>query len=196
MDRVPDFGRIWTWHRPQHGQKFSKHKLRSLIQRLTKPFAQPIIVAQEILTPDQFAIVSASIPLSQYLSGSLAISVGNTIFQNGLPSALRKYAPDVDVKAIMNAGATDLVKVVSPAQLSGVLTAYNEALVKVFVSLPTSLNPPVSSLATLCVFDGVERRTNSRDTKYVPAAAVALAVLLSFGFSWDKIGMDDNENEI
>lgn len=91
---------------------------------------------------EEFAIVSASIPLSQYLAGSIAISVGNAIFQNGLPSALRKYAPDVDPKLISGTGATELDKAVSPSQLPAVLTAYNEALVKVFVSISQALEPP------------------------------------------------------
>ncbi|KID94828.1 Major facilitator superfamily domain, general substrate transporter, partial [Metarhizium majus ARSEF 297] len=122
---------------------------------------QPVIAAQEVLVAEEFAIVSASIPLSQYLAGSIAISVGNAIFQNGLPSALRKYAPDVDPKLISGTGATELDKAVSPSQLPAVLTAYNEALVKVF---------------------------------YIPAIAVALATLLSFGFSWDKIGINDKKD--
>ncbi|KFG81517.1 putative MFS transporter [Metarhizium anisopliae] len=120
----------------------------------------PVIAAQEVLVAEEFAIVSASIPLSQYLAGSIAISVGNAIFQNGLPSALRKYAPDVNPKLISGTGATELDNAVSPSQLPAVLAAYNDALVKVF---------------------------------YVPAIAVALATLLSFGFSWDKIGMNDKK---
>lgn len=91
---------------------------------------------------EEFAIVSASIPLSQYLAGSIAISVGNAIFQNGLPSALRKYAPDVNPKLISGTGATELDNAVSPSQLPAVLAAYNDALVKVFVSIFQALEPP------------------------------------------------------
>lgn len=81
-----------------------------------------------------FALASASIALAQYLGGSVAISIGNTIFQNGLAPALAKYAPTVDAHTIINAGATGLAGSVSAEQLPGVLLAYNEALVKVFVS--------------------------------------------------------------
>ncbi|KAK4067257.1 uncharacterized protein Triagg1_7700 [Trichoderma aggressivum f. europaeum] len=115
----------------------------------------PIIAAQEALAPPEFALVSASIPLCQYLAGSISIAIGNAIFQNKLPVAIAKYVPAVNVSIIVDAGARDLAKVVLSEDLPGVLTAYSEALVKVF---------------------------------YVPALAVALAVLASFGLGWGKLG--------
>ncbi|GFF52506.1 putative HC-toxin efflux carrier TOXA [Aspergillus lentulus] len=119
----------------------------------------PIVASQEYLSPDAIAIASSAIALCQYLSGSVAISVAQAIFQNGLTPALEKYAPNVEPAIILDAGATGYADVLSADQLPGVRFAYNEALVKVF---------------------------------FLPTATAAVAALLSFGFSWKKIGVEEH----
>ncbi|KAF4182882.1 hypothetical protein CNMCM7927_009424 [Aspergillus lentulus] len=119
----------------------------------------PIVASQEYLSPDAIAIASSAIALCQYLTGSVAISVAQAIFQNGLTPALEKYAPNVEPAVILDAGATGYADVLSADQLPGVRFAYNEALVKVF---------------------------------FLPTATAAVAALLSFGFSWKKIGVEEH----
>ncbi|GIJ89394.1 hypothetical protein Asppvi_008334 [Aspergillus pseudoviridinutans] len=120
----------------------------------------PIVASQEYLNRDSIAIASSAIALCQYLTGSVAISVAQAIFQNRLTPALEKYAPNVDPAIILDAGATGYADVLPVGQLPGVRFAYNEALVKVF---------------------------------FLPTATAAVAALLSFGFSWKKIGVEEHE---
>ncbi|EED13941.1 methyltransferase, putative [Talaromyces stipitatus ATCC 10500] len=120
----------------------------------------PIVASQEYLSRDSIAIASSAIALCQYLTGSIAISVAQAIFQNGLTPALEKYAPNVDPTIILDAGATGYADVLPADQLPRVRFAYNEALVKVF---------------------------------FLPTATAAVAALLSFGFSWKKIGVEEHK---
>ncbi|KAF7184358.1 hypothetical protein CNMCM7691_005110 [Aspergillus felis] len=120
----------------------------------------PIVASQEYLSRDSIAIASSAIALCQYLTGSVAISVAQAIFQNRLTPALEKYAPNVDPAIILDAGATGYADILPADQLPGVRLAYNEALVKVF---------------------------------FLPTATAAVAALLSFGFSWKKIGVEEHK---
>ncbi|GIJ97990.1 hypothetical protein Aspvir_000098 [Aspergillus viridinutans] len=119
----------------------------------------PIVASQEYLSRDSIAIASSAIALCQYLTGSVAISVAQAIFQNRLTPALEMYAPNVDPAIILHAGATGYADVLPADQLPGVQFAYNEALVKVF---------------------------------FLPTATAAVAALLSFGFAWKKIGVEEH----
>ncbi|KMU85742.1 SGE1 [Coccidioides immitis H538.4] len=60
------------------------------------------------------------------------MALNMSIIQNRLPTALEKYAPDTDIRAIVRAGATEFIKTVPPDQLLPIKIAYNEALVKIF----------------------------------------------------------------
>ena len=95
---------------------------------------QPIISVQEELSGEEIAVATGAIALSQYLAGSIAISIAQTVFQNKLKPALAQYAPNVAASTILNAGATGFRATLQPDLLAGVLKAYNEALVNVFVS--------------------------------------------------------------
>ncbi|TPX21650.1 hypothetical protein DIZ76_015609 [Coccidioides immitis] len=95
-------------------------------------FAIPFIAAQEQLPTAIISVASSVIILFQYLAGSLSISTAQSIIQNRLPTALEKYAPDTDIRAIVRAGATEFIKTVPPDQLLPIKIAYNEALVKIF----------------------------------------------------------------
>lgn len=119
---------------------------------------QPLVASQEYLSREAIAIATSAIALCQYLTGSIAISVAQAIFQNCLTPALHKYVPNVDPAMVLDAGATGYTKAVPADQLPRVRLAYNEALTKAF---------------------------------FLPTATAAVATLLSFGFSWRKIGMND-----
>jgi hypothetical protein len=70
----------------------------------------------------------STLVFSQVFGGAVFLSVGQTIFSGGLLSALAKYAPDVDAKKVVEAGATAIKTVVKPAQVAGVIEAYNHAI--------------------------------------------------------------------
>jgi hypothetical protein len=70
----------------------------------------------------------ALIRFSQTFGGSMLLTFANTIFSHSLVSGLANYAPTVDAKRVIAAGATSVRKVVEPAHLMGVLEAYNKAI--------------------------------------------------------------------
>lgn len=63
-----------------------------------------------------------------YLSigGALFVSVGQVMFTSVLVAQLVKMVPSVDPAVILSAGADSIKTVVGPAELKGVLSAYNQ----------------------------------------------------------------------
>lgn len=85
----------------------------------------PIVAIQNVLPPSQIPVGMALVMFTQTFGGGLFLSFAQTIFSNGLVEGLEKFAPSVDVQAVIAAGATAVRKVVSSGQLGGVLEAYN-----------------------------------------------------------------------
>ncbi|OBT80153.1 hypothetical protein VF21_00544 [Pseudogymnoascus sp. 05NY08] len=92
---------------------------------------QPSVAAQRVLSRKDIAIGSALMMFAQQLSGSVFVPIAQSIFQNRLVHTL-STVPGVDIKAIVGVGATDLGRIVPPAQMDGVLKAFNDALVATF----------------------------------------------------------------
>ncbi|OBT82996.1 hypothetical protein VE02_08508 [Pseudogymnoascus sp. 03VT05] len=92
---------------------------------------QPSVAAQRVLSRKDIAIGSALMMFAQQLSGSVFVPIAQSIFQNRLVHTL-STVPGVDIKAIAGVGATDLRRIVPPAQMDGVLKAFNDALVATF----------------------------------------------------------------
>jgi hypothetical protein len=97
-------------------------------------FFKPIISVQEEMSGNAIAVATGAIALFQYIAGSIAITIAQTIFQNLLGPALSRHTVGIDVQMILDSGATGFRAITPPDQLVNVLDAYNEALVKVFVS--------------------------------------------------------------
>lgn len=97
-------------------------------------FQVPVVAIQEDVPADESATALAFANLMMNLGASVGVSAGETIFRSSLPHLLMKDAPKVDVNVVINAGATEIRKLVSPAELPGLLLAYNDALTKMFVS--------------------------------------------------------------
>lgn len=57
---------------------------------------------------------------------------GQTIFSYGLVECLKRFAPTVDIPAVVDAGAAGLRNVVQPWELPGVIKAYNTSFTREF----------------------------------------------------------------
>jgi hypothetical protein len=71
-------------------------------------FQVPITAVQTVLAVEDISVGSAAVIFFQNLGGALFISVGQSVFQNGLIRGLEQYAPKVNPHAILDAGATNI----------------------------------------------------------------------------------------
>ncbi|KAJ2979656.1 hypothetical protein NQ176_g3114 [Zarea fungicola] len=92
----------------------------------------PITAVQELLPLKQHAVSLSILNVFLHLGLATSVSACQTIFNVQLPALLHRYAPDVNVTAIVEAGATDARHFVEPAQLPGFLHGYNKAITTVF----------------------------------------------------------------
>lgn len=74
----------------------------------------------------------AILVFSQTFGGSVILAVSQTAFVNSLTSAIKHFAPEVDVSTLLVGGASALRELVPSESLHGVLLAYNQALNNVF----------------------------------------------------------------
>jgi hypothetical protein len=101
---------------------------------------QPLSAIQAVLPKESLAVGNSFLMFNQILGGAIFISLGQTIFSNQLGPALKHFAPTVDVEAVYAVGATTFTNVITEAEVPGVILAYNQALTRVFVSLPCRNN--------------------------------------------------------
>lgn len=95
---------------------------------------QPINAVQKTLDPANMAVGTSIVVFCQFFGGALIIALAEVDFSASLRSALKKYAPGVDANLIFDVGAAGVRGAVTGEQLPGVLKAYNQAIVNVFVS--------------------------------------------------------------
>lgn len=88
---------------------------------------QPSVAAQTVLPHKDVPIGAALMMFSQFLGGTVFISVGNNLFDSRLVRNLATI-PGIDIKSIKTTGATELQKMVPAEVLPQVLVAYNDAL--------------------------------------------------------------------
>lgn len=103
-------------------------------------FQIPMTAMQTVLAHEDIPFGSAIIMFFQTLGGAIFISVGQSLFQNGLRSYLTAHAPDIDPTVIISAGATEVQKalqdlgklnelpIVKEAYMSGLVNSYRAAL--------------------------------------------------------------------
>ncbi|KFY10184.1 hypothetical protein V491_07779 [Pseudogymnoascus sp. VKM F-3775] len=87
-----------------------------------------IVAVQNVLPPEKIPVGMSTLVFCQIFGGAVFLSVAQTIFSGGLLSALAKYAPSVDAKKVVEAGATAIKSVVKPEQVAGVIESYNHAV--------------------------------------------------------------------
>ncbi|KAF8852801.1 efflux pump [Acephala macrosclerotiorum] len=83
-------------------------------------------------TPEQNSLGMSLAAFGQTFGGSLALSIADILFEDGLVSGLESYAPSIDPSIIVKAGSTGFRQVVNSDQLPGVLQAYTGAIDKTF----------------------------------------------------------------
>ncbi|KAI5269649.1 MFS general substrate transporter [Aureobasidium subglaciale] len=92
----------------------------------------PIVAVQNLLPKSQASVAMSILIFSQTFGGALFLAFAQTVFNTGLSSALKEYAPEVAAETILAAGATGVRGVVSGAVLPHVLQAYSVAVSHVF----------------------------------------------------------------
>ena len=113
-------------------------------------FQIPMTAVQTVLPPEDIPVGTAAVMFFQTLGGALFIAVGQSVFQNGLIDGIREYAPTVDPRAIVGAGATEMRHVLATLgqldQLDAVIRAYMSGLRDAYrVSLALALVAFVAS---------------------------------------------------
>lgn len=130
---------------------------------------QGVIAVQTVLPLDKVPIGIAAVVSMQSLGGAVFVSVGNNILQNMLDKASSAHEiPGVDVKAVIEAGATQFRSIVPAASLPALVIAYNSALQKVFIAAI-----PLSGLAFIAAL-GLEWKS-VKDQKPTLEAALGPA---------------------
>ncbi|KAG0155711.1 hypothetical protein PDIDSM_2884 [Penicillium digitatum] len=98
------------------------------------------------------------------LGGAIFIAVGQSVFQNGLIEGIRTYAPDVEARAIISAGATEMRHVLITLghlnQLDDVIRAYMNGLRDTY---RVSLALMVAAFVAACFLEW--KSVNKRDER-------------------------------
>lgn len=95
---------------------------------------QSVLAVQTVLPLEMLPIGVALVGCSQDLGGATGVAVANSILQSRLLHDAGSEMPNVDVKAILRAGATRFRKLAPEDGLDLLLLAYNDALQSVFIA--------------------------------------------------------------
>ncbi|KAL0571513.1 hypothetical protein V5O48_010447 [Marasmius crinis-equi] len=93
---------------------------------------QPLMAAQTVLPLQDVPSGTAIIIFAQTVGGAVFISIAQNVFTNKLVTEIIKEAPGVDPRIVLGAGATVVRSVVPQEFLTGVIGAYNQALINAF----------------------------------------------------------------
>lgn len=108
---------------------------------------------QTVLSRGDIPVGITTITFSQFLGGTIFVSVCQSILTNTLKSKLSSSIPDLDVQQLSSTGATNLKNLVSEKMLPILLAAYNKGIVNVFY-----VSPAVALLAFVASLS-LERRS-------------------------------------
>ncbi|KAJ6024771.1 MFS general substrate transporter [Penicillium herquei] len=95
-------------------------------------FNLPLLAVQTALTSDDIATGTAIIIFGQNLSSTIFIAIAQNVFQRVLGTSLKRFAPSIDPKEVIAAGAADLSKHFPSDVLPALKMAYNFALTRTF----------------------------------------------------------------
>ena len=105
------------------------------------------------------ALGTSAIVFVQTLSGTIFLSVGQSIFQGQLISELHWRAPRVDPQVVIDSGAADLAQSMQrlyPSDVRGIIEAYARALRAIFL-IPVVLSCISIFGSGLCEWKSVKK---------------------------------------
>ncbi|KAJ9612548.1 hypothetical protein H2200_004145 [Cladophialophora chaetospira] len=107
---------------------------------------QGFTAVQATLPLKEIPIGTAAVVASQSLGGAIFVSIGNTLLQNHLLNVNNaKSIPGVNVRAVIELGATSFRNVVPKNKLPALIQLYNDSLQAVFIAAV-----PLCGVAFLC----------------------------------------------
>ncbi|KAF2656643.1 MFS general substrate transporter [Lophiostoma macrostomum CBS 122681] len=92
----------------------------------------PFIAVQVVSSDKDMPTANACVMFFNSLGGAIAISIAQNIFVNSLAREIPKYAPGLDPRIVIEAGATYVRNVVPKDLLPQVLEAYTKAITSAF----------------------------------------------------------------
>lgn len=93
----------------------------------------PFVAVQVVLSKKDMPIGNSTAIFFNSLGGAISISIAQNIFSNSLVKQLAIWAPQVDPRMIVAAGATHIREAVPASLLPSVLKAYNNALCDAYI---------------------------------------------------------------
>lgn len=97
---------------------------------------QPIMVAQTVLTKADVSVGVSIMIFFQTLSGTVFLSIAETVFENKLLLELHNVVPGLNPAIVTGNGAANLAQTIGkidPQYVQGVLMAYNRGIQEVFI---------------------------------------------------------------
>ncbi|KAL2167049.1 hypothetical protein VTG60DRAFT_1845 [Thermothelomyces hinnuleus] len=125
-------------------------------------FQVPVVSVQEEVPAEESATGLAVVNLFMNLGTAISISISQTIFRNSLPGLLAKNAPGLEPLTVLDAGATNIRGLVTPAQLPGLLVAYNKALTHMFY-LPAASSALACLTSTMLGWKRIEEKKEKHE---------------------------------
>ncbi|WXC50476.1 hypothetical protein QX201_010139 [Fusarium graminearum] len=89
---------------------------------------QPAIAVQTVLSEADSTVGLSVLSFLGFLSGTVFITVAQTLLQGQLDSKISQYFPNIDIEQLSNSGAASIRNLVSEDKMSIVLDAYNDSM--------------------------------------------------------------------
>lgn len=103
------------------------------------------------------ALATAAVVAAQSLGGAIFVSVGNSVFQHQLMKAsAANLLPGIDIKQVIEAGATAFRDLIPAEQLPAMIQIYNQAIRTVLI-VPIPLGVLATLIACFIEFKSVKR---------------------------------------
>jgi hypothetical protein len=98
--------------------------------------SMPYVATQTVLTGDDIPVGTSLVQLFQFLGGSVFLAIAQSLFSNTLVNSLSKLGNvgigNDEIARILHAGSGSISKVVTEAQLPGVIISFNDGIVSTF----------------------------------------------------------------
>jgi len=91
-----------------------------------------MVAVQNHLKPEQNSTAMAILVFSQNFGGALFLSFADLALTTALREGLAKFAPTVNIQAVLSAGASGFRSVIPTSSIEGVVLAYNLAIKREF----------------------------------------------------------------